>query len=82
MQRIISIVLRIQGSMEKQDESIQIDEREHKIGEPLAKEYTSVRVPRAETRLTVYRSLLVRMLSQLVGFVRFECAGVKTDVFF
>ena len=42
----------------------------------------SVRVPRAETRLTVYRSPLVRMLSQLVGLGPVERVNVKYDVFF
>ena len=37
----------------------------------------SVRVPRAETRLMVYRSPSVRMLSQLVGFGPVERASVK-----
>jgi hypothetical protein len=38
--------------------------------------------PRAETRLTVYRSPLVRMLPQLVGFLLVERACIKLDVFF
>ena len=42
----------------------------------------SVRVPRAETRLTVYRSLYIRMLCQLVGVLPVERASVKFDMFF
>ena len=48
----------------------------------LTKADPSVRVPRAETRLTVYRSPLVRMLPQLVGLFLVERACVKLDVFF
>jgi hypothetical protein len=42
----------------------------------------SVRVSRAKARLTVYRSPFVRMIPQLVGFLPFERANVKLDVFF
>ena len=42
----------------------------------------SVHVPRAETRLTAYRSPYIRMLSQLVGFGSVEQLNVKSDVFF
>jgi hypothetical protein len=45
------------------------------------KENPPVRVPRAETRLTVYRLPLVQMLTQLVRFARVERAGIKVDVF-
>jgi hypothetical protein len=46
-----------------------------------AKQHFSVHVPRAETRLAVYRSLPVRMLSQLVGAARVERAGEKLTFF-
>ena len=42
----------------------------------------SVRVSRAETRLTVHRSPYIRMLCQLVGDFPVERASVKSDVFF
>ena len=43
--------------------------KQHKTNETTNKKNKpSVRGPRAETRLTVYRSLYIRMLSQLVGF--------------
>ena len=48
----------------------------------MAKASPSVRVSRAETRLTVYRSPLVRMLPQLVGLFPVERACMKLDVFF
>ena len=42
----------------------------------------SVRVPRVETRLTVYRSPYIRMLPQLVGLFPVERACTKLEVFF
>ena len=52
------------------------------IREVVTKARLSVRVRRAETRLTVYRSPLVRMLPQLVGLFPVERACVKLDEFF
>jgi hypothetical protein len=68
--------------MRKHDRSPQIDKRGLKRAEALAEVNPSVRVLRAETRLTVYRSPLVRMLILLVGFGWVERPGVKVDVFF
>ena len=65
-----------------QQEKTDIDRRDFKTREFLTKAGPSVRVPRAETRLTVYRSPLVRMLPQLVGLFPVERACMKLDVFF
>ena len=58
-----------------QQEMTEIDRRGLKTREVLTKASPSERVPRAETRLTVYRS-------PLVGFLRVERACMKLDVFF
>ena len=65
-----------------QQERTDIDRRGYQTREVLTKASPSVRVPRAETRLTVYRSPLVRMLPQLVGLFPVERACMKLDVFF
>ena len=65
-----------------QQERTDMDRRGFKTTEFLTKAGPSVRVPRAETRLTVYRSPLVRMLPQLVGLFPVERACMKLDVFF
>jgi hypothetical protein len=49
--------------------------------EALTKAIPSVFVPRAETRLTVYCSPLVRMLRELVGIFPAERACIKLDPF-
>jgi hypothetical protein len=59
-----------------------IDRRGCKTGRVLTKASSSVRVSGAKTRLTVYRSPLVRMLPQLVEFFRVERACVKLDMLF
>ena len=66
-----------------QQERTDMDRRFFKTREFLTKAGPSVRVPRAETRLTVYRSpLVIRMLPQLVGLFPVERACVKLDVIF
>ena len=70
------------GDQGSQQESTEIDRRVCQTREVFTKASSSVRVPRAETRLTVYRSPLVRMLPQLVGLFSVERACVKLDVFF
>ena len=63
-----------------QQEKTDMDRSFFKTWEFLTKASPSVRVPRAETRLTVYRSPLVSMLPQLVVFFPVERACVKLDV--
>ena len=65
-----------------QQEMTEIDRRGLKTREVLTKASPSVRVARAETRLTVYRSPLVRMLPKLVGLFPVERVCVKLDVCF
>ena len=62
------------GVNRNEDAGTEIDTRSHKARGAAPKVSASVRVPRAETRLTVYRS-------PLVDFARFERADIKVDVF-
>ena len=72
----------LSGHLGAQQDSTDIERRASQTKEVFTKASPSVRVPRAETRLTVYRSPLVRMLPQLVGLFLVERACVKLDVFF
>ena len=63
------------GHLAAQQDSTPIDSRACQTREVFTKANPSVRIPRAETRLTVYRS-------PLVGLFSVERACMKLDLFF
>ena len=71
----------IRSNLTGQQYITEIDRRGCETREVLTKGGPAVCVPRAETRLTVYRSPLVRMLPQLFDLFSVERACMKLDVF-